>query len=71
MLFTMPIILVVSQVWSVRCDIHILDNDGNVIDCAQMAATAALFCFRRPDVTVWVNMVKKLIAFVGPAYIVF
>ncbi|KAL2897388.1 Exosome complex component RRP45B [Bienertia sinuspersici] len=36
-------------VWSVRVDIHILDNDGNLLDAANIAALAALMTFRRPE----------------------
>lgn len=45
-------ILAGSRVWSVRCDVHVLDHDGNLTDCAALAAVAALLHFRRPDVTV-------------------
>nr|CAG8582325.1 14712_t:CDS:2 [Entrophospora candida] len=33
-------------------DIHFIDNDGNIIDAACIAAISALSHFRRPDVTV-------------------
>jgi exosome complex component RRP45 len=39
-------------VWQIRCDIHVLDHDGNVLDAACIAAVAALMRFRRPDVSV-------------------
>jgi len=39
-------------VWEVRCDIHVLDHSGNLIDCASIAVITALMHFRRPDVTV-------------------
>jgi len=41
-----------EKVWSVRCDIHILDNGGNLIDCASIATIVALLHFRRPFTTV-------------------
>ncbi|ORZ41665.1 ribosomal protein S5 domain 2-type protein [Catenaria anguillulae PL171] len=41
-----------QQVWHVRVDVRVLDNDGNMVDCACLAALAALLHFRRPDVTV-------------------
>ncbi|WVZ62025.1 hypothetical protein U9M48_011818 [Paspalum notatum var. saurae] len=41
-----------KQVWSVRVDLHILDNGGNLIDAANIAALAALSTFRRPECTV-------------------
>ncbi|WVZ75078.1 hypothetical protein U9M48_023169, partial [Paspalum notatum var. saurae] len=40
------------HVWSVRVDLHILDNGGNLIDAANIAALAALSTFRRPECTV-------------------
>lgn len=36
-------------VWAVRVDLHILDNGGNLIDGANIAALAALLTFRRPE----------------------
>ncbi|KAL8149697.1 exosome complex component RRP45A-like isoform X2 [Apium graveolens] len=38
-------------VWSIRIDIHILDNGGNLVDAANIAALAALSTFRRPECT--------------------
>ncbi|CAN4077170.1 unnamed protein product [Withania somnifera] len=38
-------------VWSIRIDIHILDNGGNLVDAANIAALAALLTFRRPEYT--------------------
>ncbi|XP_043672165.1 exosome complex component RRP45 isoform X3 [Vespula pensylvanica] len=39
------------KVWNLRLDINILNHDGNLIDCASIAALAALLHFHRPDVT--------------------
>ncbi|CAH9134571.1 unnamed protein product [Cuscuta epithymum] len=39
-------------VWSIRIDLQILDNGGNLIDAANIAALASLSTFRRPDCTV-------------------
>uniref|UniRef100_A0A0D9VGY4 Protein ECERIFERUM 7 n=1 Tax=Leersia perrieri TaxID=77586 RepID=A0A0D9VGY4_9ORYZ len=41
-----------KHVWSIRVDLHILDNGGNLIDAANIAALAALSTFRRPECTV-------------------
>lgn len=41
-----------KSVWSIRVDLHILDNGGNLIDAANIAALAALLTFRRPECTV-------------------
>ncbi|XP_075506261.1 exosome complex component RRP45A-like isoform X2 [Primulina tabacum] len=38
-------------VWSIRIDLHILDNGGNLVDAANIAALVALLTFRRPDCT--------------------
>ncbi|KAF8092392.1 hypothetical protein N665_0415s0012 [Sinapis alba] len=45
-------VLAGKKVWSVRIDLHILDNGGNLVDAANIAALAALMTFRRPDCTV-------------------
>ncbi|PVU92541.1 hypothetical protein BB559_003677 [Furculomyces boomerangus] len=44
-------IIVGEQVWSVRCDLHFLDFDGNFIDAAVIAAITSLKHFKRPEVT--------------------
>ncbi|KAG2224154.1 hypothetical protein INT45_000169 [Circinella minor] len=41
-----------EKVWEIRVDLHFLDHDGNLVDCAGIAAITALSHFRRPDVTV-------------------
>ncbi|XP_054817854.1 exosome complex component RRP45A-like isoform X2 [Prosopis cineraria] len=38
-------------VWAIRIDIHILDNGGNLVDAANIAALSALLTFRRPECT--------------------
>ncbi|KAG5253825.1 protein RRP45A [Salix suchowensis] len=38
-------------VWAIRIDLHIVDNGGNLIDAANIAALAALLTFRRPECT--------------------
>ncbi|XP_022988100.1 exosome complex component RRP45A-like [Cucurbita maxima] len=38
-----------KSVWAVRVDLHILDNGGNLVDAANIAALAALSTFRRPE----------------------
>ncbi|KAI5061970.1 hypothetical protein GOP47_0022509 [Adiantum capillus-veneris] len=42
-------VLAGKAVWSLRVDICILDNGGNLIDAASIAALAALLSFRRPE----------------------
>ncbi|XP_073013908.1 exosome complex component RRP45A-like [Typha latifolia] len=41
-----------KSVWAIRLDLHILDNGGNLIDAANIAALAALLTFQRPECTV-------------------
>ncbi|KAK4058874.1 3'-5'-exoribonuclease [Microbotryomycetes sp. JL221] len=41
-----------QKVWSVRVDVHFLDDEGNMLDCASIAAMTALRHFRKPDVEV-------------------
>ena len=40
-----------EKVWSLRIDVHVLDDDGNVSDAAVLAALAALKHFRRPHIS--------------------
>ncbi|XP_044468838.1 exosome complex component RRP45A-like isoform X2 [Mangifera indica] len=42
-------VLAGKLVWAIRIDIHILDNGGNLVDAANIAALAALLTFRRPE----------------------
>ena len=41
-----------AKVWSVRLDIHVLDDGGNLIDSCGIAAITALHHFKRPDITI-------------------
>ncbi|KAL5012734.1 hypothetical protein ScPMuIL_011285 [Solemya velum] len=47
-----------EKVWTIRLDLHALNHDGNLLDCASIAAVSALAHFRRPDVTVAGDEVK-------------
>ncbi len=38
--------------WSLRCDVHVLDHGGNLVDACILAALAALLVYRKPEVTV-------------------
>lgn len=40
-----------KSVWAIRVDLHILDNGGNLIDTANIAALAALMTYRKPECT--------------------
>jgi len=41
-----------EKVWIVRVDIHVMNHEGNILDCASIAAIAAMSHFKRPDVSV-------------------
>lgn len=41
-----------KAVWALRVDLNILDNGGNIVDAANVAALAALMSFRRPECSV-------------------
>jgi exosome complex component RRP45 len=41
-----------QRVWNVRVDVHVIEDDGNVMDAVSLATLAALTDFRRPDVMV-------------------
>jgi len=41
-----------EKVWSLRCDIRVVEDFGNLTDAASAAALSALLHFRRPEVTV-------------------
>jgi exosome complex component RRP45 len=53
----MKIIPIIYIIRSIRCDIYIIDNGGNLIDCASIATISALLHFRRPFTTVIGNQV--------------
>eukprot|EP00983_Pelagomonas_calceolata_P089369 1157305-Pelagomonas_calceolata.AAC.10 len=40
------------QVWALRCDMHVLDHGGNLVDACMLCALAACLAFRRPEVVV-------------------
>ncbi|GFT75137.1 exosome complex component RRP45 [Nephila pilipes] len=41
-----------AKVWTIRVDLRALNDDGNILECASIAAISALAHFKRPDVTV-------------------
>ena len=60
------VILSGLKVWHVKCDVHVLDHDGNLMDACSLAALAALTVFRRPDV----SMVAHLPCFLPKGHLV-
>ncbi|MFH4979372.1 hypothetical protein AB6A40_006081 [Gnathostoma spinigerum] len=45
------------QVWQIHADVHVLDCDAALIDCAVLATVTALAHFRRPEITVQADAV--------------
>eukprot|EP01133_Synstelium_polycarpum_P001184 gene1184-1362_t len=41
-----------AKVWTIRTNVHVLDDCGNLLDCASISVITALLHFRKPDVTV-------------------
>lgn len=41
-----------EQAWRLYVDVSVIQDDGNIVDCANLAVIAALKHHRRPDVTV-------------------
>ena len=41
-----------SKAWSVRLDVHVLDDAGNLLDAASMASMASLLHFRKSDISI-------------------
>ena len=41
-----------EKVWTIEVDLTVIQHDGNIIDCANLATLCALKHHRRPDVTV-------------------
>lgn len=40
------------QVWQIRLDVHCVNDEGNMLDCASIGCVAALRHFRKPEVTI-------------------
>jgi exosome complex component RRP45 len=49
-----------QKVWNIRVDIHILEDDGNVLDAVLISALAGMTDFRRPDVQVSADQEVKI-----------
>lgn len=48
----LPTLPPTSQVWSLRVDVRVLDNCGNLVDACCLAALAALVAYRKPQASV-------------------
>jgi len=51
-------ILAGEKVWSIRVDIRVLDDGGNLIDCAAIGAITALLHFRKPAISIENHQIK-------------
>lgn len=58
------------KVWHLRITVHFLADDGNMLDCACLAAIVALKHFRRPEVEVIGDEVN-VVRLIPSAYILF
>ena len=41
-----------EKVWQIRVDLNVLNYDGNILDCANIALVASVAHFRLPEVSV-------------------
>ncbi len=41
-----------EKVWQIRVDLNVLNNDGNILDCANIALICSISHYRLPDVSV-------------------
>ena len=41
-----------EKVLNIRVDVNVLNHDGNILDCANIAIICALYHYRLPDVSV-------------------
>ena len=51
-MLTVSRLCVALEVWQIRVDVHMLDHDGGLLDCASLSAITALAHYRRPDCSV-------------------
>ena len=50
-----------EKVWQIRADLNVLNHDGNILDCANVALVSALAHFRLPEVSVAGDEIKIVI----------
>ncbi len=48
-------------VWQIRVDLNVLNHDGNILDCANIALICALSHYRLPEVSVIGDQIKIVI----------
>jgi exosome complex component RRP45 len=47
-----------SKVWQIRVDLSVLNYDGNILDCANIALVSAIAHFRLPEVSIEGDEIK-------------
>ena len=47
-----------EKVWQIRVDLNVLNNDGNILDCANIALICSICHYRLPDVGVTGEEIK-------------
>ena len=47
-----------EKVWQIRIDLNVLNHDGNILDCANVALICAVAHFRLPEVSVIGDEIK-------------
>ena len=47
-----------EKVWQIRVDLNVLNHDGNILDCANIALVCAVAHFRLPEVSVIGDEIK-------------
>jgi exosome complex component RRP45 len=47
-----------EKVWQIRVDLNVLNHEGNILDCANIALLCALAHYRLPDVSVVGDQIK-------------
>ncbi len=47
-----------EKVWQIRVDLNVLNNDGNMLDCANIALICSISNYRLPDVSVTGEEIK-------------
>lgn len=50
-----------EKVWQIRVDMNVLNHDGNILDCANIAVICAVSHFRLPEVSVTGDEIKIVI----------
>ena len=51
-----------EKVWQIRVDLNVLNHDGNILDCANIALICAVAHFRLPEVSVTGDEIKIVIS---------